>query len=381
MLTYVAGGSLNLSTDISINENDGTIVGEAHNVFALLTNPHCWGEKSYVGGAGASVSFDKQLAVAIILPESAEEMVFATPTMMGGATGGATAINSSMKVAANTLTVGGSLANTPGVRYRVIGIYLGASTPKSVKIAPLPGVVLQNASGRIVCGTDASLGVAGAHSIEWIGSIADYNPEQFIFGRMNGGRATPAAGSYNYGIAHTRDPEAGIEICTSDRFSGEASNVSKQQRWRTGIVLTPFETTHLLYTHDGVDKWCLYLNGRLVKWRRLPMSVYSLPGITNTAGLTTVFGGRLAGGSYYANLATVHKFGRVYNRELTEAEAQKMYLRNAVKAVPTQAYTDISDYATALVEEWRFLDGTGATVAATKSAANNGVITNGAWVQ
>ena len=381
LLTYVAGGSLNLSTDISVNENDGTIVGEAHNVFALLSNPSCWEEKTYTGGGSPSLTFSKQLAVAIILPVAAEEMVFASPTMAGAATGGATAINSGVRVTNNTLSVTGSLANTTGIQYRVIGIFLGAATPKATKIAPLPGVVLQAGAGRIVCGTDASLGVAGAHSIEWIGSIADYNTEQFIFGRMNGGRATPAAATYNYAIAHTRDPDAGIEICTSDRFSGEATNVSKQQRWRTGIVLTPFETVHLLYTHDGIDKWCLYLNGRLVKWRRLPMSVFTLPGITNTAGLTVAFGGRLASANYFANLATVHKFGRIYNRELTEAEAQKMYLRNAVKAVPTQTYTDVSDYATSLVEEWRFLDGSGTTVVATKSATNNGVITSGTWTK
>ena len=264
LLTYVAGGSLDLSTDISVNENDGTIVGEAHNVFALLSNPNCWEEKTYVGGVGATLTFSKKLAVAIILPVAAEEMVFSSPTMNGAATGGATAITTNIAISENVLSVSGATANTSGVTYRVIGIFLGSAQQRATKIAPISGVVLQSAVGRIVCGTDASLGVAGAHSVEWIGSISDVNTEQFIFGRMNGGRATPAAGTYNYAIAHTRDPEAGIEICTSDRFSGEATSVSKQQRWRTGIILTPFETVHLLYTHDGVDKWCLYINGRLV---------------------------------------------------------------------------------------------------------------------
>ena len=382
LVTYVAGGALNLSTDASVNENDGGIVGEGHNVFALIDNADCWAESSYVGGSGATLSFSRKVALAIILPVAAEEMVFSTPTMAAGATGGATALVSGIVVSGNKLTVSGATANTAGVTYRVIAIYEGAAREKTDKWPVAHGVMLQNGAGRIVCGTDASLQISGAHSLEWIGAISDVNEEQFLFGRMNGGRSTPAAGTYNFALSHTRDPDAGIEICTSDQFSAETTNASKQKRWRTGIVLTPFQLYHILYTHDGADKWCLYINGRLVKWRRLAMSIFGMNGITGTAALTAAFGGRLLGGSYYANTAQVHKFARLYNRVLTSAEVLQMFKRNALhQLVTSKAETDLPDISTALIEEWKFRNGSGTTVTATKVGGNNGTITSGSWVR
>lgn len=382
LVTYVAGGALDLSTDPAVNENDAGIIGEAHNCFALMSNPACWGESAYVGGNGATVQFDRPLVMAIILPEAAEEMAFVTATMGGGATGGATALVSGMSINGGTVNVSGALANTDGVTYRVIGIYASSAKEKKRVWPKAPGVILQTGAGRIQCGTDASLQITGAHSLEWIGAIEDTNGEQFIVGRMDGGRGTPAAGSYNFGVAHTRDPDAGIEICTSDQFSAETSAASKQKRWRTGIVLTPFEPVHLLYTHDGVDKWCLYINGELVKWRRLPMSVFGLSGITGTPGLTMAFGGRLAGGTYYASSAQLHKFCRIYNRALTGAEAAQMFQRNAMQTLPpTQSHTDLADIATSLVEEWRFRNGAGTAVTATKVSGNNGLAVNASWMR
>lgn len=384
LATYVAGGALNLSTDAAVNENDGGIVGEGHNVFALIENADCWGQSSYVGGAGATLSFSRKIALAIILPVAAEEMVFSTATMGKGATGGATALFDGISLSSNRLTIAASAtsANTAGVTYRVIAIYAGAAREKRDKWPTAHGVLLQNGAGRIVCGTDASLQITGAHSLEWVGAIADENGEQFLFGRMNGGRSTPSAGTYNFALSHTRDPDAGIEICTSDQYSAEAASASKQKRWRTGVVLTPFELYHIVYTHDGTDKWCLYINGKLVKWRRLAMSIFSMNGITGTAGLTTAFGGRLSGGSYYANTATVHKFARIYNRVLTAAEVKQMYRRNALQQLVTsKTETDLSDIATSLIEEWKFRNGSGTTVTATKVGGNNGTITSGGWIR
>lgn len=382
LATYIAGGTLNLGTDASVNENDGGVVGEGHNVFALLSNPACWSELTYVGGGSASLTFPKKLALAIILPVVAEEMCFVTPTMSGGASGGATSLISGIRISGGVLTVSGATANTAGATYRVIGIYAGSAREIVTKWPDALGVLMQTGAGRIVCGTDASLQITGAHSLEWVGAIAEENGEQFIFGRMNGGRATPSAGTYNFALSHTRDPDAGIEICTSDQFSSEVASASKQKRWRTGIVLRPFELAHILYTHDGTDKWCLYINGKLVKWRRLAMSIFGINGVTGTAGLTTVFGGRLASATYFANTATLHRFARIYNRVLTTAEAKQMFRRNALRQlVASKAETDLTDIATSLTEEWRFSNGNGTTVTATKVAGNNGTITSGGWVR
>ena len=112
------------------------------------------------------------------------------------------------------------------------------------------------------------------------------------------------------------------------------------------------------------------------------MSIFGLNGITGTAGLTTVFGARLAAGNYYANTGQVHKFARLYNRELTAAEVRQMFQRNALHQLATsKAETDLTDISTALVEEWKFRNGSGETVTATKAGANNGTITSGGWIR
>ncbi len=194
-----------------------------------------------------------------------------------------------------------------------------------------------------------------------------------------GSRGTPVAGSCNYAMSYTAGTDCGLEICTSDQFSSEAGVGTKQKRWRTGIFLSHGETYHVLYTHDGTDKWILYINGRPVKWRRLPMSVFAINGITATAGLTMSFGGRIASATWAGAHYTTHRFGRIYNRVLTAAATQRMYARHYAGSM-SYASSDLADSATSLIEEWKFSESTGTTVAATVSAANNGTITTGVWV-
>jgi len=386
LLTLSADGTMDLSTDISVNENDGGIVGEAHNVFALYNKGKYWDLLDYTGSASnISLHVAGDVAAVIVIPQAAQAMEFWLSTMGDkSADGGATALSTGKITAgAGFVSVAaGATVNTPGTAYKAIVFYKNGSSEQKIRPPARSGVMITTAgTGRVSCGADASLQITGAISMEWIGSIANTSSEQFIWGRggsaTTGSRATPVALSWNFGMSYTRDPDAGLEICTADRFSSEASNVSKQQRWRTGIVLRPSELYHIAVSHDGIDLWELYVNGVLVKWRRLPMSVFAIGGITGTAGLNMLFGARLASGVYAAAaVGQLHCFARVYNRRLTAAEWEKMYARHFL-LTPN---TDISDTATALVEEWKFGEGTGTTVAATKSSANNGTITGGAFV-
>lgn len=386
MLTLSPSGSMALSTDIAVNENNAGIVGEAHNCFSLHNSGRFWDLLTYTGtGAPQSISGRGRIAMAIVIPQAAQASEYWIDGMgTGSKDGGATGLNTDrISAQGTTLNVGSSAAcNTAGVTYKVLVFYETSSIAKVRPDSARPsGVrIITQGSGRILCGADASLQITGAHSMEWIGSISDATTEQFLMGRIGsattGSRATPIAGSCNYAMSYTRDPDAGLEICTSDQFSSESSDVSKQKRWRTGIVLRPFQKYHIAYSHDGIDKWVLYIDGVAVKWRRLPMSVYGLNGITGTAGLSMLFGARQASGSFAAAERTLHQFGRIYNRALTAQEWAQMYARHYLM-VPLN---DLADSATSLVEEWKFLEGSGTTVAATKSSANNGAITNGQFV-
>jgi hypothetical protein len=386
LLTLAAGGSMALSTNIAVNENNAGIVGEGHNCFSLHASGDSWDLLTYTGsGVAQSLPAGGQIAAAIVIPQTAAACEYWVAGMgTSSKDGGQTALNTGrVHSTGSALIVGASNAtNAAGVSYVALVLYKSTT---AIKHRPAcrrsSGVKITTVgSGRIACGTDASLSLAGAHSLEWIGAISDATTEQFLMGRIGaaatGSRGTPAAGSCNYAMAYTRDPDAGLEICTSDQFSSEATDASKQKRWRTGIVLRPNEKYHVLYTHDGVDKWVLYINGVPVKWRRLPMSVFGLNGITATAGLNMSFGARHASGTWAAADLTLHQFGRIYNRALTTTEVAQMFARHYL----TATLNDISDSATALVEEWKFKEGTGSTVAATKSASNNGTITTGSFV-
>lgn len=388
LLTLSSGGSMSLSTDISVNENDGGNVGEGHNGFSLHNPGTYWEYETYVGtGSAFRIRCQRDVAAVFIIPQAALEMQFWLAGMGAtSATGGQTALHSNRIGAGYGYVDIGTDAsvNTAGTTYVAVILYKVAAPEKVIKAIPRPGLrVTTLGSGRVDCGTNASLQITGAHTLEWIGAVsadAAGGNEQFLMGRIGGAatgsRGTPAAGSCNFAMSYTRDPDAGIEICTSDQFSAEASNASKQKRWRTGVLLRPNELYHVAYTHDGTDKWILYINGQPVKWRRLAMSIFGLNGITGTAGLRMTFGGRMSSGSWAASERTHHCFGRVYNRALTAAEVQQMYARHFLM----HPLGDISDTATALVEEWKFNEATATTVAATKTAGNNGAVTNMGWL-
>ena len=377
-------GTLNLLTSIATNENNAGNLGEAHNCFAMYNPGKYWDRITYTGtGAPQQFQVNGTPAFAVVVPRAAQAMEFWTATMGAqSADGEATALHSNRVTAGiGYVSVGTDASvNTLGMVYELIFWYKSAAPEKARPVVRRSGVQINGATtGRISCGTNLAIGPA--HSMEWIGSISDATTEQFLMGVIGngtvGGRGTPVAGSCNVAMSYTRDPVAGLEICTSDQFPSDTSDPANvQKRWRTGIVLNPYDDYHILYTHDGVDKWNLYINGVHIKQRRLPMSVFGINGITPTTGLTMSFGARLAAGSYSASANTRHKFARIYNRVLTKSEAAKMFARHYLRT--TQF--DISDSATALVEEWKFLEGSGATIAATKSAANNGTLTNGFWV-
>lgn len=383
LLTVASEGTFSLSTNVAVNENDGGNLGEATHCFSLHRSGTYWELSSYIGtGAQQTVQCQADIAAAFVIPQAAQAMEFWLAGMgSSSASGSNSALNASrLSITGSSVTIGADASvNTAGTTYVLAVLYETPSPDMTVRPRTVRGGVRLTSTARISCGTDASLSIAGAHSLEWVGSITDATGEVFIMGRggngTTGSRGTPVSGSFNFAMAHTVG-DGGLEICTSDQFSAEATAASKQKRWRTGIILRPWEDYHILYTHDGTDEWILYINGVPVKWRRLPMSVFGLNGITATAGLTMSFGARISSGSWVGTDVTTHRFGRLYNRKLTQSEAKRMYQRHFLAV----NLADLSDTATALVEEWKFRDVSGTTVAATKSSANNGTVSAGSWV-
>lgn len=383
--TLNADGTIDLSTNVAVNDNDSKIIGEAHDAFSLHNRGTHWDELTYTGnGSTQVVECGDEVVGAIIIPQAATAISFWFESMgqSASADGGATALHATAKVVGGNgkITVSGSDTNASGVEYRAVVFYSRAAPEKpKLKCGRKTGVRI-NAGGYINCGTDASLAISGAFSQEWIGSISDHTGnEQTLMARMTGSRGSPTAASANFGIAYLLDPANGLDVCTSDQWTSSVVTPDVFKRFRSGLMLEPFRDYHILVTYDGVDKWCIYLDGKLAKWRRMPMSVVGLPEITATAGLQMGFGARYTGAAWAGQEKTIHKFGRLYGRELTPAEVYQMYCRNFLV---TLAPYDLTDIATAgvLIEEWKFNEGSGTTVAATKASANNGAMTNCSWV-
>lgn len=387
LLTVNSDSSLSLSTDISVNQNDGGDVGEATNFFALFDAGTYWDKVDYVGtGVAKNVgSFSFTPAAAICIPQAAAQMIFNWGTMgASSADGGATAL------AANKITAFGSgfvtigtdaSVNTNGTTYTMI--VFKSSAPTQIRQQPLSrrkSVQIRFPQGgtasRVDCGYDNSLTMSGAMTMEWIGAIAGMVASQSLMLRggnaSTGSRGTPLAASFNFGMEYT-DANAGLEICTSDRFPSHGTGAgSVFDRWRTGIKLLPGRRYHIICTYDGVDKWVLYIDGVAVNWRRFPMSVLSLPEITATNGLKMSFGGRIASNVWAGSQNSNHAFGALYSIKFTPSQALNAYQRNALGL-------SISNTTSGLVESWAFTEGSGSTVAATVSASNNGTISGAGW--
>lgn len=389
LLTVNADGTLSLSTDISVNENNAFDSGEAHNFFALYQNGNGWFTTSYIGtGAALNVPVPITPAAAIVIPNAAGAMVFNWGTMGANSADGGNTVLAANKItgfSAGNITIGTDASvNTLGVTYTVM--CFAASSPQQVRAAKLSqrtAVRMRNGGGvisRIACGSDNSLGVAGAITLEWMGEFSGNVAEQTLLSRggtaTTGSRGTPTNGSFNYALVYTDGSANGLEVCTSDQFSNVAPSptVTAFNRWRTGWKPQLGRRYHLMFTHDGIDKWLMYVDGKLVNWRRFPQSVIGLNGITNTPGLFMGFGARYANGAWYASQNTLHALSRIYSRMLSASEVFQRYKLGFLGQ-------SVQDITSGLVEEWKFTESTGSIVASTINTANNGTITNGGWVK
>lgn len=390
LATLNSDGTVSLSTDVSVNENDAQTLGEGTDFFAVKCDGVACEIVTYTGtGAGGNISTvraDTPVAV-IVIPQAATAMTFWFSSMgANAADGGNTAL------AANKITGAGSgyftlgtdaSVNTNGTGYKAL-VFYDTSTAKSFLpwVNKTPRKALRfpvTGNGYVDCGVSDTLSVTGAITLEWIGAIGSQTSgEQVLMGRQGNGstgsRSSPTAGSFNYAMIYEGSY---LAICTSDQMSSSSVSPNWWKRWRTGVRLRPGRLYHIIATHDGIDKWVLYVNGKPVKWRRMPMSVMAMNGITATSGLRMSFGMRISSGSWVApSYGGMVAYGRILNRLVTAAEASAMFCRNFLQ----DGSADLSDVGSALVEEWAFSEGTGTTVAATKSAANNGTVTGAGWV-
>lgn len=218
---------------------------------------------------------------------------------------------------------------------------------KKAVLLPARGV-----SSWINCGTDNSLVIDGAITLEWLGAIeptARGTPAAMMW---RGNAITNTAGScsfalYAQGYLGGPGDWSGpmLTIGASDRLSLSSYSTEIRQGWRSGLIPEYGIFTHWMAAHDGTGGWRLFKNGRLVRQRKTDLT--SDGGYPNIDGIV---GHRMIFGAMHDGTIPIHfqrqrmLLGRVYNRALTISEVASRFARAGLGSAET-------DVTSGLVEE------------------------------
>lgn len=390
-------GQITVSNSVNVNELDGVNgIGEGHETL-LIGSGYDVETFTWTGDGTTNrnvVTAANEIRAAFIYRQTTGggSMRVKTVDMSGGYTAPVSAAalqDQELFIVSNKLTTGTSLAlNTNGVQYACITFKKKnekAIYPKSPAIKLCRGDQGIYLPGRTVtsyidCGTsDGSLMISGPITVEWTGilyhHISSQNTEHGIF--MRGGGSYSNANSTSWGIDGFRSADSTFawggpqaHICVADRF-GNTTEV--RPFWRTGEVIPNAELCQLTAVHRGNGVWYFYIDGKLVRQRKLDLSATSLAltNINSQSGHKTTIGCRyVASGPTYTGCSRmIHKNARVYARALSHDEVAT----RAEIELKRSSLTDITDFA----EEWNSANAGGLLLPATVSSVNNGTIVLG----
>ncbi len=406
-----ADGTVSIGTLANVNQLSGGAIGEGHDCIALWSVPGLIEEITWTGNGVAGRVVPHGIAnpaLALIVPMSGATKAGIKIDTMGARlawAGSQALIDGAVTSMAGGVTLGADTRyNTAGVVYRAI--IVGKSTDRQKReFPPVTGrsaaYIRGSATSHINCGTDASLSFPGAQSWEWWGKIplsmgsTTLNPG-YLLARSAGdegradsdgaanGAGTRLDGTWSVGLMAQRfndlgdwaGPQFGVVVGDYNNFADSAGseNDIRTKPWRTGI-LVPRERFHVLVTLDGAGRCNLWLNGKLVKQRKIDLTGVTLADDAGArknahggAGHRMVLGAR-QGTSAVARLSRqLFEGASLYGRVLTASEIKALYRRNFLGDLTV---TDVAP-----TERWLADDITGTSLPAKISAANNGALTS-----
>lgn len=236
------------------------------------------------------------------------------------------------------------------------------------KAVYLPG---RGTAAQVDCGTsDATLKIDGAISIEWYGVAwpDQYNTNVGVHLLERGIGPSGSAGAYSWGLAAVQVQDlswsgAQLAAITTNQWN-EAAPLDNAV-WRTGVLMPWGRPAHIMAVHEGSGRWLMYLNGRLVKQRRINLAT----NIVSGTGHRTGFGMRrnTADTAWTQAQRMMIMSGRVYAAALTADQVAHRFEREALGS-------NVADITTGLAEWWDAGDASGTSLPATVNAANNGTI-------
>ena len=411
----ITAGEIVMSDAVDVNELNGPAgFGEAINYLAWMPSPFLQ-VTSYTGNntAGRAIALNFQPEFVMIVRNDG---VTKGPQICLGAFPSGTSCPLSNN--ASALTTTSRLVITPtgvtvdadtgvnesGVVYTVFALKKSQAPVLKIE-APLPrvrpAVYLSGVDSYIDCGTSDTLKLVGACSFVWQGAIRwqDYVGADcpLIVRAANEAAGPGTQGNVSWGltgyqrvIGDVFSPQSSVDykgvalrvICSNffDLYETGNSNPEAPSNW--DIRYSPFNSGMLIpegvrhqwvVTHNGTGLWRLYLNGEMVKERRINMvTEISAQNINSPAGQRTVIGARAVSNNTTIknSVEMLFELARVYSVELTPAQAKAIYRRKFL------GY-EITDVTTSMVEEWDAKNVTGMTLTATVNSANSGAIKNG----
>jgi hypothetical protein len=267
-----------------------------------------------------------------------------------------------------TLRTGTFYALVFGRREGVPSVRAPAIIVRERKGVYLPG---RGVAAQVDCGTsDATLKIDGAITVEWYGiQWADqYSSTVGVHLLQRGVGPSATVGAYSWGLAAIQVQDfswSGPQLAaiTTNQWAEVAP--LEAAVWRTGAVMPWGRPAHVMAVHEGNGSWKMYLNGRMVKQRRLDLSTDILSG----TGHRTGFGMRrnTADTAWTQAQRMVILSGRVYAAALSADQVAKRFAREALGSSE-------SDVVTGLAESWDARNASGLLLPASVNSANNGTI-------
>lgn len=236
------------------------------------------------------------------------------------------------------------------------------------KAVYLPG---RGTAAQVDCGTsDATLKIDGAITIEWYG-IAwpdQYSSSVGVHLLERGVGPSATVGAYSWGVAAVQTQDfswsgAQLAAITTNQWAEVAPLDAAV--WRTGILMPWGRPCHIMVVHEGNGRWLMYLNGVLVKQRRINLAT----NIVSGAGHRTGFGMRrnTADTAWTQAQRMAIMMGRVYARALSASEVAARFAREVMGSSE-------ADVTANLAEWWDARNASGLVLPASVNAANNGTI-------
>lgn len=393
-ISSLTAGGFTVSSSVYVNEYDpGAELGEGIDFIAFESGDH-FVATTYTGtGATQDIALGFQPKAVLIARISGSTVTarLKIDTMSGdnakalsdaqamaaqGITFTATGIQLSAAASFNTNLVDHVIIAFGDHTEATIAAPAVVTTGKKAVLLPGAGV-----AAHIDCGTDASLVVDGALTLEWMGGIEPLRRTSPVPMLWRGDAVTDTALScsfalYANGFVGSPGNWSGplMAIGCADRIDLSTSSTQIRSSWRTGLIPEFGKMNHWVATHDGSGGWNFYKNGRLVRQRTLDLTSVPLPNIDGQAGHRMMIGG-MHNGSSAVNNTQRQRFmlGRVYDAALTPAEVATRFEIAGLGSGGTDPDTN-------LVEEWDAANASGSSVPATVSSANNGTITGGSVI-